>query len=851
MGHQQLGGGLAPSPTCPKFVGVCPSSSPVGKASPSRLATMGGGSKVGKPRKPSGQGPRHPRAWGAVRPARRAADLMSIKDKATYGPRGNRGRFYRRAGIPRNIPRPEEAEQAAVEEMSPGTYMPLWQLMAMGVESDAVQVKAEPLSARLSSVPTLPTLGRHGGGGGGGPMTLPRHSVSSRRQSSMVGAGGGITSRSRGTTARGGGGAAAAADRLAQRTVYDHEPPGLLPAKAGLKLLSVRTARQRLKDRQRLGIAQLGSGEHRAPPLRVEAQGWSAAEQLSVAKEVARCGVGHAHVWGVVSAALGGERTPAACHACWRRILRAWSSFELAHATRTKNLPELRKALARAAALQEETPEVAEAELQQAELESLVRDYDAGNEQDIAADALPWSVEQLVRVVRCALYKTAVGQDLYKMVSRWDDDGSGQITYEEFVEALRHEVKIPAKTVPDHYIQQLFDFIDTDRGGTIDAAELVDFLNRGSRQRLRTSSYKAVEATTAAAAAVATSSAGPGGAGTDDQPPKSATSTASTVRIPHPPLQPKSKSSKAAAKADGSEKLEGGSVHEKLSLQALLGELFSAEEIGRFSAILLEHGFESVADLQLGSSSFLEQVGLPAAAAHQLIASAKAKQQPPPPQQQHLAAAAAAVQWGGHSAAAAAAADDDDDVIGGLGDLGHEDHMATMKRIIAGLQSALRQELTHKESLLQAEAHSRLAEPLKRFRLSDPQRSGGGQGRTGRGSAAAAHDRQLHLLDEIGEEAEWLQAQTATAHYGGGGQMGLTVADKALAAAGWGEGAGEAKALYSRPLRLGWVGYSAETPRRIIILDQWRKHCVWERDSRAIVAKVLAISKCVVHSVVV
>jgi hypothetical protein len=39
-------------------------------------------------------------------------------------------------------------------------------------------------------------------------------------------------------------------------------------------------------------------------------------------------------------------------------------------------------------------------------------------------------------------------------------------------------------------------------------------------------------------------------------------------------------------------------------------------------------------------------------------------------------------------------------------------------------------------------------------------------------------------------------------------------------------------------LRLGWIAYDAETPRRVVILDQWRQHAVWERKCRNVVLKM-------------
>ena len=50
-----------------------------------------------------------------------------------------------------DVPAPEVAEQAAVEGMSPGTYMPLWQLMAMGIEDEIVVVNPKAMLPKLAT----------------------------------------------------------------------------------------------------------------------------------------------------------------------------------------------------------------------------------------------------------------------------------------------------------------------------------------------------------------------------------------------------------------------------------------------------------------------------------------------------------------------------------------------------------------------------------------------------------------------------------------------------------------------------------------------------------------------------
>ena len=60
----------------------------------------------------------------------------------------------------------------------------------------------------------------------------------------------------------------------------------------------------------------------------------------------------------------------------------------------------------------------------------------------------------------------------------YDESGDGALDLEEFTDAMRRDAEIPKHKVPDEGLKKLFEAIDVDAGGDIDADEFSDFLNQ-------------------------------------------------------------------------------------------------------------------------------------------------------------------------------------------------------------------------------------------------------------------------------------------------------------------------------------------------------------------------------------
>ena len=69
-----------------------------------------------------------------------------------------------------------------------------------------------------------------------------------------------------------------------------------------------------------------------------------------------------------------------------------------------------------------------------------------------------------------------VPQDWDVLFARYDRDGSGELDLEEFIKAVRKENGITIKDMDNALLKRLFRHIDVDRGGSICAAELKDFI---------------------------------------------------------------------------------------------------------------------------------------------------------------------------------------------------------------------------------------------------------------------------------------------------------------------------------------------------------------------------------------
>ena len=55
---------------------------------------------------------------------------------------------------------------------------------------------------------------------------------------------------------------------------------------------------------------------------------------------------------------------------------------------------------------------------------------------------------------------------------RYDTDGSGELDLAEFSQAVRKECQLSARLIGDGELREIFDVIDVDHSGGIDAVEL-------------------------------------------------------------------------------------------------------------------------------------------------------------------------------------------------------------------------------------------------------------------------------------------------------------------------------------------------------------------------------------------
>merc|ERR1719379_1702245 len=90
--------------------------------------------------------------------------------------------------------------------------------------------------------------------------------------------------------------------------------------------------------------------------------------------------------------------------------------------------------------------------------------------------------QQLTRVRRrisaAVLHKGKTWERLFQDCDRNRD---GTLDWPEMKTLMREVLNVPNVTVCDHELLVLFDEIDADASGAVDAAELLDFLQRGRR----------------------------------------------------------------------------------------------------------------------------------------------------------------------------------------------------------------------------------------------------------------------------------------------------------------------------------------------------------------------------------
>ena len=776
---------------------------------------------------------------------------MTIAAKAELGPCSTRMRYHRP-----KYKNPKEADLAEA-----GSYLPLYQLRSMGVRTPSPE-PPEPFSARDAAVPKLPKLPGASTGGirSTAPLTHPRGTTKNNR-----------TGRS----------------------------TGMQPISTGaLKWAPMPPKGSRVLRHGRAdGLKGRNGPARRVPPLRVDAMDtgpkganagpqkpFSAAETLRVAMAVIRAGEYAEDVWQKVAAEVGGNREPDECRRCWQRILRARCSVELVEAIRHKDLPGLRKALGRAAALHYECPEVRDAELLQAELEAMVRDYDDGIEGGID-HVLPWTVQQLVSQLRVALYKTATGQDIVNMLRRWDHDGSGEITFEEFVEALRHEVKMPTTSLRDEDLRTLFDHVDADGSGNIEPEELIQFLKRGSGQRLR---------------------------GASKLPDTEQERHESIMRQAHEAGQLEGMMFERANKG-GPARAKKKRIKESIDpaevpLKEVLDQLFESQSANRYNILLQMNGFERMSDVKLASSAYFEALGIPSEACEALMAEANRK----PEEKKEKKASpelidevkALVAEWFDKM-------DDDasgeitmyeaSDLLNSLGP--REGARLTWGELLAEIDTNRDGKITVDEVeaiFLNAapdndeEFVKVILTPLRDLQVQgwevvdvrkkkalasnphyrDDQNNEGGVTdlrRIGEDPGEDNHNKTMKLIlsglesaaiqeanmkkkgaqrvisnrlaqpvtnklfgmrrDEEDDEVSWVVNRKSQAQGEEGDDDAFVAARQALVAAG-------IKQVEIRPLKKGWADYDSETPIRFIILDKWRKHAAWKKKCNGIILRM-------------
>ena len=69
--------------------------------------------------------------------------------------------------------------------------------------------------------------------------------------------------------------------------------------------------------------------------------------------------------------------------------------------------------------------------------------------------------------------------DLERLFGLLDKDGSGELSLSELKRAIRSQLKINIKDLPDASIELCFGMLDIDGGGSLEAAELKKFIREG------------------------------------------------------------------------------------------------------------------------------------------------------------------------------------------------------------------------------------------------------------------------------------------------------------------------------------------------------------------------------------
>ena len=84
------------------------------------------------------------------------------------------------------------------------------------------------------------------------------------------------------------------------------------------------------------------------------------------------------------------------------------------------------------------------------------------------------------RLQDATLFPDPAARDWFKLFTHMDDDRSGKVTYTEFSELCREELKLTQAAAPDLELQGAWNALDDDDSGFITAGEFGPFMRLGA-----------------------------------------------------------------------------------------------------------------------------------------------------------------------------------------------------------------------------------------------------------------------------------------------------------------------------------------------------------------------------------
>ena len=121
----------------------------------------------------------------------------------------------------------------------------------------------------------------------------------------------------------------------------------------------------------------------------------------------------------------------------------------------------------------------------------LEKQVEVAKEQQRELDEKTMALMSCMNTIRDASAECVSILGWEKLFERFDDDGSGALDSDEFIDVVR-SCGLKVKDVVDEDLHEVFRLIDDDRSGGISAAELAEALCKDSTKRLDTSSISAI-----------------------------------------------------------------------------------------------------------------------------------------------------------------------------------------------------------------------------------------------------------------------------------------------------------------------------------------------------------------------